>query len=148
MAAAAALLVDRLDRQWSWAKIAATCAVVLFLCANACATFQRNKVWRSEETLWYDVVSKSPRNGRGLMNYGNTLMAKGDYAGALDYFHRAQELTPHYSVLLINLAIAEDATNQSALAEQHFKDALRLAPSISRQLQLLCPLLALARAGR
>jgi tetratricopeptide (TPR) repeat protein len=63
------------------------------------------------------------------MNYGNTLMAKGDFAGALDYFHRAQQLTPQYSVLLINLAIAEDATKQSAAAEQHFKDALRLAPA-------------------
>jgi Flp pilus assembly protein TadD len=63
------------------------------------------------------------------MNYGNTLMAKGDYEGALDYFHRAQQLTPQYSVLLINLAIAEDATKQSASAEQHFKDALRLAPT-------------------
>ena len=72
---------------------------------------------------------KSPRNGRGLMNYGNTLMAKGDYAGALDYFHRAQQFTPQYSVLLINLAIAENATKQSAAAEQHFKEALRLAPS-------------------
>jgi tetratricopeptide (TPR) repeat protein len=37
--------------------------------------------------------------------------------------------TPQYSVLLINLAIAEDATKQSAAAEQHFKDALRLAPA-------------------
>ena len=127
MAGAAALLVARLDRQRR--KIAATCAVVLFLCANGYATFQRNKVWKTEETLWHDVVLKSPRNGRGLMNYGNTLMAKGDYAGALDYFHRAQPLTPQYSVLLINLAIAEDATKQSALAEQHFKDALRLAPA-------------------
>jgi Flp pilus assembly protein TadD len=63
------------------------------------------------------------------MNYGNTLMAKGDYAGALDHFHRAQQFTPQYSVLLINLAIAEDATKQSALAKQHFKDALRLAPA-------------------
>src|SRR4029453_16799101 len=42
---------------------------------------------------------------------------------------RAQQLAPQYSVLLINLAIAEDATNQSTAAEQHFKDALRLAPS-------------------
>ena len=129
MAGAAALLVARLDQQRSWTKIAAACAVVLFLCGNAYATFQRNKVWRSEETLWHDVVLKSPRNGRGLMNYGNTLMAKGDYAGALDHFHRAQQLTPQYSVLLINLAIAEDATKQSGAAEQHFKDALRLAPA-------------------
>jgi Flp pilus assembly protein TadD len=129
IAGAAALLVARLDRQPNWAKIVATCAVVLFLCANGYATFQRNKVWRTEETLWHDVVIKSPGNGRGLMNYGNTLMAKGEYEGALDYFHRAQQLTPQYSVLFINLAIAEDATKQSALAEQHFKEALRLAPT-------------------
>jgi cytochrome c-type biogenesis protein CcmH/NrfG len=129
MAGVAALRVTRLDRQPSWAKITATCTVALFLCANGYATFQRNKVWRTEETLWYDVVLKSPGNGRGLMNYGNTLMAKGDFVGALDYFHRARALTPRYSVLLINLAIAEDATKQGELAEQHFKEALRLAPS-------------------
>jgi Flp pilus assembly protein TadD len=63
------------------------------------------------------------------MNYGNTLMAKGDFNGALDYFHRALVLAPQYSVLFVNLAIAEDGTNQTALAEQHFKEAMRLAPS-------------------
>ncbi|HEX4696306.1 MAG TPA: tetratricopeptide repeat protein [Candidatus Udaeobacter sp.] len=129
IAGAVSLLIGRAARFAVPAKIAATCAVLLLLCANAYATFQRNKVWKTEETLWHDVVLKSPRNGRGLMNYGNTLMAKGDYAGALDYYHRAQQLTPQYSVLLINLAIAEDATKQSAAAEQHFKDALRLAPA-------------------
>jgi Flp pilus assembly protein TadD len=129
MAGAVSLLLNRAVRFTMPAKITATCAVVLLLCANAHATFQRNKVWRTEETLWHDVVMKSPRNGRGLMNYGNTLMVKGDFASALDYFHRAQQLTPQYSVLLINLAIVEDATKQSAAAEQHFKDALRLAPT-------------------
>jgi Flp pilus assembly protein TadD len=101
----------------------------LLLCASGYATYQRNKVWKTEETLWRDVTVKSPSNGRGLMNYGNTLMAKGDYTGALNYFHRAQQFTPQYSVLFINLAVAEDATKQSSQAEQHFKDALRLAPS-------------------
>ncbi|MEY2489050.1 MAG: protein O-mannosyl-transferase [Verrucomicrobiota bacterium] len=111
------------------AKVATGCVAVLLLSANGYATYQRNRVWKDEESLWHDVVLKSPLNGRGLMNYGNTLMAKGDFAGALDYFHRAEPLTPHYSVLMINLAIAEDATKQSAQAEQHFKEALRLAPS-------------------
>lgn len=129
MGGAVSLLINRAVRFAMPAKIAVTCAIVLLLCANAYGTFQRNKVWKTEETLWHDVVLKSPRNGRGLMNYGNTLMAKGDYAGALDYYHRAQRLTPQYSVLLINLAIAEDATKQSAAAEQHFKDALRLTPA-------------------
>jgi protein O-mannosyl-transferase len=126
IAGAVALLVDRLDRQ---RKIQAQCGIALVLCASALATFERNGVWKTEESLWHDVVLKSPRNGRGLMNYGNTLMARGDYGGALDYFHRAESLTPNYSVLMINLAIAEDATKQSSQAERHFKEALRLSPS-------------------
>ena len=75
------------------------------------------------------MVSKSPRNGIGLISYGTTLAKKGDLAGALDYFHRAQQFVPGYPVLLVNLAIVEDATKQTAAAEQHFKEALRLAPS-------------------
>ena len=129
MAGAVSLLINHAARFTMSAKIAVTCAIVLLLCANAYATFQRNKVWKTEETLWHDVVLKSPRNGRGLMNYGNTLMARGDFAGALDYYHRAQQFTPQYSVLLINLGIAEDATKENAAAEHHFKDALRLAPT-------------------
>ena len=110
-----------------FAKVTIGCVVVLLLSANGYATYQRNKVWKDEESLWHDVVLKSPGNGRGLMNYGNTLMAKGDYKGALDYFHRAQALTPQYAVLLINLAIAEAAT-KAADVEQHFQEALKLAP--------------------
>ncbi|MDB6146734.1 MAG: tetratricopeptide repeat protein, partial [Spartobacteria bacterium] len=128
IAGAISLWIDRRATYSITGKIAAGCAVALLLCANGYTTRQRNKVWKSEETLWRDVVTKSPRNGRGLMNYGNTLMAKGDFNGALDYFHRALALTPHYSLLLVNLAIAEEATKQGAAAEQHFQEALRLAP--------------------
>jgi protein O-mannosyl-transferase len=129
MAGTGSLLVNR-DVQYSlWARVAATVTVGLFLCGNGYATFQRNNIWNTEETLWRDVTIKSPRNPRGLMNYGNTLMTKGDFNGALGYFHRALAIAPQYSVLLINLAIAEDAMKQDAAAEQHFKDALRLAPA-------------------
>ncbi len=129
IAGAAALLVERSKSWRKGAKIAALSTVVLILCASGYATFQRNKVWENEETLWHDVAIKSPQNGRGLMAYGIQLLNKGDNTGALDYFHRAQRLTPRYYELLINLAVAENATGQSAAAEQHFKEALRIAPS-------------------
>ncbi|HEY6070569.1 MAG TPA: tetratricopeptide repeat protein, partial [Chthoniobacterales bacterium] len=122
------LLAQTQLAQSRFAKVAISAAVLLILSASAFATFQRNKVWRTEESLWRDVTIKSPKNSRGLMNYGNTLMAKGDYNGARDYFHRALALAPQYSVLFVNMAIAEDATKQTALAEQHFKEAMRLAP--------------------
>ena len=129
LAGVASLFAARLASYPKWTKIGAAVAVTVCLAASGYATFQRNKVWLSEESLWRDVVLKSPGNARGLMNYGNTLMAKGDFTGALDHFHRAQALAPQYPVLLINLAIAEDATKQATQAERHFREALRLAPS-------------------
>jgi Flp pilus assembly protein TadD len=129
LAGVASVLMQTLIAQSRLVLTMTVLVAFLLLCASGYATFQRNKVWKTEETLWRDVTVKSPNNGRGLMNYGNTLMAKGDYTGALNYFHRAQQFTPQYSVLFINLAVAEDATKQSSQAEQHFKDALRLTPS-------------------
>ena len=129
MAGAVSLLVNRDLRYSLWGRVAAAVTVGFFLCGNGYATFQRNKVWNTEETLWRGVTIKSPRNPRGLMNYGSRLMTKGGFNGALGYFHRAFALAPQYSVLLINLAIAEDAMKQDAAAQQHFKDALRLAPT-------------------
>ena len=58
----------------------------------------------------------------GFDIFGNGLDTRGRYCGQAGP-------TPQYFVLLINLAIAEDATKQDAAAEQHFKDALRLAPT-------------------
>lgn len=108
--------------------VAGSLAVVLFLCGNGYATNQRNKVWRNNESLWRDVVGKSPGNSRGLMNYGNVLMKKGDYADALGYFRRAEVIAPRYSTLFINIAIAEGANGQLAQAERDFRKALSLAP--------------------
>ena len=130
LAGAAALGWNAIAQRGPWVRIVIGCVIALILCASGYATFQRNKVWKTEETLWHDVTLKSPRNGRGLMNYGNTLMARGDYTGALDYFHRALVLAPQYPVLFVNLAIAEGATGQGAVAERHFKEALRLAPAM------------------
>ena len=76
MAGAVSLLVNRGVPYSLWARVAAAVTVGLFLSGNGYATFQRNKIWNTEETLWRDVTIKSPRNPRGLMNYGNTLHDK------------------------------------------------------------------------
>jgi tetratricopeptide (TPR) repeat protein len=104
-------------------------AGALILVAFAAGTRERNKVWNSEESLWHDVTIKSPNNGRGLMNYGLTQMAKGRYNVALDYFRRALVLSPDYYVLDINLGIADGATGNAVEAERHFQRAIRLAPT-------------------
>jgi tetratricopeptide (TPR) repeat protein len=108
------------------AALLGTGALLLFV--SALATRGRNQVWRTEESLWYDVTLKSPHNGRGLMNYGLTQMEKGDYRRAEDYFERAAVYTPEYSNLEINLGIANGGLNQDAAAEEHFRRAATIAP--------------------
>jgi tetratricopeptide (TPR) repeat protein len=108
--------------------VAVAAAAALLLAAYGQGAWRRNRVWSTEETLWKDVTLKSPRNGRGLMNYGLTLMAKGQTAEALDYFLRAARYTPNYYVLDINLGIAYGALGNAREAEPHFMRALHLAP--------------------
>ncbi|MBL4651311.1 MAG: hypothetical protein JKY53_00390 [Flavobacteriales bacterium] len=91
----------------------------------AYGTYKRNEVWHNSESLWHDVTIKSPKNGRGQMNYGLTLMAKGDYKQAMMYFDRAMKVMPRYSYLYINIAILKNATGQPKVAEEYFLNAIR-----------------------
>jgi protein O-mannosyl-transferase len=107
-------------------------ATALILIACGIGTWKRNEVWRSEDSLWRDVTIKSPENGRGLMNYGLTLMGKGDLQGALGYYERAEQYTPNYYLLEINTGIAEGLLNRNQDAEAHFKRAISLQPGDSQ----------------
>ena len=72
------------------------------------------------------MTRKSPKNGRGLMNYGNTQMRAGNYDKARHYFNRALTLLPQYSYLHINMAILENTTGHAERSEPYFKTALEL----------------------
>ena len=114
--------------------IASSVLGVLVLSIASYGTTRRNIVWFNEESLWYDVTLKSPTNGRGLMNYGLTQMEKGEYVRALNYFTRAEQYSPDYYVLEINLGIANGALNHDEEAEHHFARSLELAPQDAQAL--------------
>jgi len=109
----------------------ATLAILamLFLSVYAYGTIQRNAVWHTEESLWKNVTENSSANGRGLMNYGLTQMAKGDYATAEQYFIEALHLLPNYHALQINLGIINDIKGDTTAAAVYFKRALALGPA-------------------
>ena len=126
-AAAAILLRALIAAPSRFATAAAVIAVVLV--AESAGVYARNEVWKTEESLWRDVTEKSPNNGRGWMNYGLTLMARGDYRGAIAAYDRALPLTPNYHLLEINMGIAYGQIAQPAEAEQHFQRAISLEPA-------------------
>ena len=114
---------DRAFSRWAFAGIA------ILLAIYAYGTFQRNTVWRSEETLWRDVTRKSPGNARGLMNYGLTLMEKGDYRDAEKWFAIALMKYPSYPYLHVNMGVLKAATGDRRTAERYFRYAIALGPN-------------------
>lgn len=98
---------------------------LIMLTGFAYGTRQRNKVWKTEESLWYDVTLKSPKNARGLMNYGLSKMSKGDYKEAENYFLKAINMWPYYSFLHVNMGVLKQATGDKENAEKYFKNAIQ-----------------------
>jgi tetratricopeptide (TPR) repeat protein len=111
------------------ARVALACAGAAVLLLEAWGTHARNEVWRTEATLWQDVTEKSPRNGRGWMNYGVIVMEAGDSKRALELFEKALEFSPTYSNVYINLGIVKADLGRHPEAEVHFQHALVLAPN-------------------
>ena len=101
-----------------------TAVLVLLLTGYAYGTHARNKVWRTEETLWHDVSIKSPKNGRGLMNYGLVFMGRGSYDTANYYFTNALVYCPRYSLLHVNMAVLKNALGDKRAAEEYFKNGI------------------------
>ncbi len=121
-----ALLLLRYKAFYEKYSTAILSAIVIILIGYGVGTYQRNEVWKTEESLWYDVTVKSPKNYRGLMNYGLAKMTKGEYAIAEKYFTDALAGLPNYATLHINLAVLKEAMGDKVTAETYFKNALLL----------------------
>ncbi|MCW3105291.1 MAG: tetratricopeptide repeat protein [Bacteroidetes bacterium] len=109
-------------------SIATGVAVMVLLSGYAYGAYSRNKVWSTEETLWKDVTIKSPKNGRGLMNYGLSQMSEGNYKDAESYFLKALQMWPTYSFLYINMGVLKEATGDKVSAENYLKSAMQYGP--------------------
>ncbi len=105
-------------------RIAVSTGVLLLLAGYAYGVHERNNVWNTEETLWKDVTVKSPKNARGLMNYGLSLMSRGDYPGAEKYFTEALTMWPYYTSLHINMGVLKEATGDKVSAENYYKNGI------------------------
>jgi tetratricopeptide (TPR) repeat protein len=116
----------RYDGNAARGTILAACLAVLG--AGAYGTHARNDVWRTDESLWYDVTQKSPRNAGGLMAYGRAEMQRGNYAVALEYLQRARALSPTNPRIEGNLGSLYDAQGRPDEAETHFQRSVLFAP--------------------
>jgi tetratricopeptide (TPR) repeat protein len=59
------------------------------------ATVRRNAVWRTEQTLWEDIIRNSPDKYRANLNLGNVYQLQGEYDRSLPYYNKAITVMPY-----------------------------------------------------
>jgi tetratricopeptide (TPR) repeat protein len=100
-------------------------------------TFQRNRDYRDELTLWRDAQTKYPTGARAHNNVGEILYRQGKMDEAIACFREAVRLLPNYIDALNNLgnSLTEQGDVKGAL--QFLDLALRLKPGYSETLNNL-----------
>ena len=112
---------------WDKYKTVAILLPVLLIGSNAILTYQRNKVWKSEFTMWSDVIIKSPNKERGYLNLGYAYGNLKEWDNAIVNFNKVNEIKPnHHAAAYYNLGIAYWALEQKEKAMESYTTAIKV----------------------
>ncbi len=93
------------------------------------ATFERNKVWAGEESLWRDAELKSPQLERPHLNLDVAYQAEGRYSEAMVEYEHALSVNPRLALAYSNMGSVLFNTGDLNGAEAKLKQAIALSPS-------------------
>ncbi|VAX16223.1 TPR repeat-containing protein [hydrothermal vent metagenome] len=97
------------------------------------ATINRNNVWKDHETLWRDIVAKSPRKPRGYIILAKAALDKGDFDKAKNFLLRALDVNPRpamASVAHYNLGLVYDKNGDHEAAIEEYNKAVEISPGL------------------
>ena len=92
-------------------------------------TYQRNKVWKDEFTLWNDSVQKSPHKARPYSKRGIAYYQQGNYTQTMSDFNKAIEINPNYAEVYYNRGIVYQKQGNLTLALSDYNKAIEIDPS-------------------
>ncbi|MFH1566776.1 MAG: tetratricopeptide repeat protein, partial [Gemmatimonadota bacterium] len=110
-----------------WGLWAAVALAVVF----GVLSFQRNRLWQNELTLWGDAVAKAPAAYRAHLHLGGAQEASGDLAAALGSYRRAAELAPQVAETHYDLANGLRLAGRVEEARAAYERSLALAPEFA-----------------
>jgi len=101
----------------------------LLVVVLGCLSWRQAGIYTDEATLWDDTLRKNPDSWIAWNNRGTIFRKQGHRQFALQYFHRAHELSPSNPRFCAN--IAEEYLVQSHFyeAQRYYRLALRHAPN-------------------
>ena len=106
-----------------------SCVAMVLILSLSALTYQRARVFASEENLFRDTLAKNPAAADAHNDLGVVLAKRKNYAEATAHFRTALQLDPDNAGAHSNLAQVLAVTGNHAEAEPHFLAALRLKPN-------------------
>jgi tetratricopeptide (TPR) repeat protein len=97
--------------------------------AFAVRTVERNRVWKSDETLFAESVRTSPESAKAHYNLAWVSMEHGRLAPALEEYTRATRIYPKYFDAWAGKGLAEQRLGLLAEAERSYAKSIEIAPS-------------------
>jgi tetratricopeptide (TPR) repeat protein len=91
-------------------------------------TFERNRDYRSEYSLWQDTVAKNPSSARAHSNLAKALLDAGRTDDAFAHLTESLRLGPPLPAAHFNLGLILTRRGQKAEAREHYEEAVRLNP--------------------
>lgn len=111
---------------WDKNKYIAIALLTIIVISNSIFTYERNKVWKNDLTLWNDVVSKSPNKARPVNNRGIYYLKTQQWEKAIADFSKGIELYPKWAVTYYNRGVAQEIIRQTDKALADYNTAIKL----------------------
>ena len=102
--------------------------LLLIAAGNAYLTYQRNKVWKNEYTLWSDCLIKSPNKARVNNEVGAAYAELGLYEQAIEFLNKAILLNRNYDSAYYNRGTVYGQLGQYQRTIDDCNEAIRLKP--------------------
>ncbi len=100
--------------------------LIVLVGAGSVLAYQRNRIWKNDETFFVDNYMKAPNKPRPMNWYGKVLVDRGDLRGAVRLYERAIQINPAYDVSYHNLGRTKAALNDYAGAIADYTMAIKL----------------------
>jgi Tfp pilus assembly protein PilF len=101
----------------------------LIIAALAVGTYERNRIWQTDLSLWEDCTMKSPDKERPYLNLGAALIDRGRFSEARFYLEEAlRHNGPNRFKTLHNLGVVCREEKKFDEATSYFKRALEISP--------------------
>jgi protein O-mannosyl-transferase len=105
-------------------------------------TWKQTHIYKNNEILWRDTLSKNPDSGRAHHNLGLELENQGKLQQAFEHWKKAVALNPNFTEVHYNLGRAYHQNGELPLAVSEFKRSLELDPAFYPNFNTLARVLA------